>query len=137
MDALASVLEREEHSFKGAVYGTITIEFGGKKVTRKVRIGYEHTPEWPHIAVVDDVMELREDEAESYRFNCEVQADPMDTIWIRDEERPPYWVKINFLYEDGILGRDVDLKIEKLIEAQCRIMDAKRRKKWKGPKCKS
>jgi hypothetical protein len=113
--------------FQGELEFDLTIEAAGKRVTRRAKVVYTHTPEWEYF---DERKKAPYTGWESSNFHLEVLAVPPDAG--DDRERTildrPYWTKLEDLQRDEIISREIWDALLDLIDDQCRAEDEERRR---------
>ena len=113
-------------SFKGELYVDLTIAILGKSVTRKAKVVYEHTPEWPYF---DLRMQAEFTGWESTRYHIELQAMPEEhhddgTVTLGT----PHWVEMTDLISDDVLPDEIWDAVLEAIDEKCKAEDAERRR---------
>jgi hypothetical protein len=135
-DAMIEKTEQEEQarsdysskypSFKGELPFDLTITLLGKSVTRKARVIYEHTPEWPYF----DLRKQAEfTGSESFSYHVELAAVPEVSepggTWT---EAAPEWFQADDITRNGVLPEEIWEVVLDAIDEKCKAEDAKRRR---------
>jgi hypothetical protein len=111
-------------SFKGELHFDLTFTLLGKSVTRKAKVVYEHTPEWPYY-------DLRK-QAEfkgwgSTRYHIELAAVP--EVYESDgwKKAAPEWFQTEDMVHGGVLTEEIWEAVDDAIDEKCKAEDAERR----------
>ena len=112
--------------FQGALEFDLTLELLGRKVTRKAKIVYTHTPEWEYW---DLVKQAAYTGWASSSWQIELQAVPQE----QDEDEnfvdlEPYWMKLEELTRDDIIPTEVWDVLLDAVDEKCKAEDAERRR---------
>jgi hypothetical protein len=110
--------------FKGELHFDLTFTLLGKSVTRKAKVVYEHTPEWPYY-------DLRK-QAEfkgwgSTRYHIELAAVP--EVYESDgwKKAAPEWFQTEDMVHGGVLTEEIWEAVDDAIDEKCKAEDAERR----------
>lgn len=112
--------------FKGDLPFDLTIGLLGKSVTRKAKVVYEHTPEWPYC----DLRKQSEFTGwESTKYHIELQA-------VSEEHHDdgtmtfgtPCWIEMTDLTEDDVLPHEAWDAVIDAVDEKCKAEDAERRR---------
>jgi hypothetical protein len=112
--------------FKGELHFDLTFTFLGKSVTRKAKVVYEHTPEWPYY----DLRKQAEFTGwDSYHYHIELQAVPEE----HHDDRTitfgtPRWVEMTDLVSDDVLPHEAWDVVLDAVDEKCKAEDAERRR---------
>ena len=112
--------------FKGELPFDLTISLLGKSVTRKAKVAYEHTPEWPYY---DLPKQSQFTGWESTKYHIELQAVPEEY----DDDGTmtfgtPRWIEMTDLTEDDVLPHEAWDAVIDAVDEKCKAEDAKRRR---------
>ena len=112
--------------FQGALEFDLVFELLGRKVTRKAKIVYTHTPEWEYW---DLVKQAPYTGWASSSWQIELQAVPQE----QDEDEnfidlEPYWMRLEELTRDDIIPTEVWDVLLDAVDDKCRVEDAERRR---------
>jgi hypothetical protein len=112
--------------FEGELEFDLTLELLGRKVTRKAKIVYTHTPEWEYF---DERKQAPYTGWASSSWLIELQAVPQeqdeDENWVDLE---PYWMRLEELTRDDIIPTEVWDVLLDAVDDKCRLEDAERRR---------
>ena len=112
--------------FQGALEFDLVFGLLGRKVTRKAKIVYTHTPEWEYW---DLVKQAPYTGWASSSWQIELLAVPQE----QDEDEnfvdlEPYWMKLEELTRDDIIPTEVWDVLLDAVDDKCRTEDAERRR---------
>ena len=113
-------------AFKGELPFDLTFSFLGKTVTRKAKLVYEHTPEWPYF----DLLKQAVNEGwNGTSYHIELAAEP-EEYGSDDTPIPmkPEWFQSEDIARDGVLPREEWDALLDLVDEQCKVEDAERRR---------
>ena len=113
-------------SFEGELEFDFVIELLGRKVTRKAKIVYTHTPEWE---CWDRLKQAPYTGWASSSWLIELHAVPQE----QDEEGnfvdlEPYWMRLEELTRDDIIPTEIWDVLLDAVDDKCRAEDAERRR---------
>ena len=116
--------------FEGELLFDLELKLLGKTVTRKAKVVFKHTPEWPYYDLNKKAVH---DGWESTQSHLEIEAVPENWTddgtengtWIPETHK---WVQTGDLVTEGILPMEVWDGIYDAIDEQCKREDADRRK---------
>lgn len=135
-----------EHSFQHPAFtGTVELDLEfvmlGERVTRRIRLEYDYTPDWeyydltlakpfvgwgPSWGIGISLYAQPEDEEEAeQRIENENEESRLDD---GEDPEPPAWVPFSDLIRLGVLPYRVQDKFDELIDQKCRAEDIERRK---------
>jgi hypothetical protein len=110
--------------FTGELEFDLVLELLGRKVTRKAKIAYTHTPEWEYW---DRLKQAPYTGWASSSWQIELQAVPQeqdeDGNWVDLE---PYWMQLEELTRDDIIPTEVWDVLLDAVDDKCRAEDAER-----------
>jgi len=113
-------------AFRGELEFDLTVSLLGNSVTRKAKVVYAHTPEWPYYDL------HKQAEFKGWAGTCyhiEVQAVPE-----RDHEdgsttlETPYWVQLEDITQNDVLPHSTWDAVLDAVDEQCKAEDAERRR---------
>ena len=112
--------------FQGALEFDLVLDLLGRKVTRKAKIVYTHTPEWEYW---DLLKQAPYTGWASSSWQIELHAVPQE----QDEEGnfvdlEPYWMKLEELTRDDIVPTEVWDVLLDAVDEKCKVEDAERRR---------
>ena len=135
-DALITATEQEEHererhsmnfpAFRGELGFDLTFELVGKRITRKAKVVFEHTPEWQYF-------DLRKKApftgCASSMWHLEIAAIPEDhqqdgTV----VHGKPYWIRLDDVTHEDVLPHELWDAVLDAVDEQCKQDDAQRRR---------
>jgi len=114
--------------FEGEYEFDLTIEMLGRRITRKARALYEHTPCWEYFDLKKNAVRVVDNSETT--FYIEILAMPQgfhEDGTVTDEE--PYWARVTAIID---LFDDLTDALCVAIDDQCWSEDEERRKKHKG-----
>jgi len=123
-----SCLIKMNLGFEGKYEFDLTIEMLGRRITRKARAVYEHTPCWEYFDLKKNALRVVDNSETAFYF--EVLAMPQEFHedgTVTDEE--PYWARVTAIID---LFDDLTDALCVAIDDQCWSEDEERRKKHKG-----
>ena len=135
-DALVTATEQQEHerqshsmnfpAFRGELEFDMTFELVGKRITRKAKVVFEHTPEWQYY-------DLRKKAPftgwPSSMWHLEIAAIPEDhEVDGAVVHGKPYWVRLEDITHEDVLPHKVGDAILDAVDEQCKQEDARRRR---------
>ncbi|HZH11162.1 MAG TPA: hypothetical protein VEZ24_12425 [Microvirga sp.] len=111
---------RLNHPFEGTLEIDIAFELLGQKITRKLRITQEFTPQWDYFDLNEQMVVTTagggmSDKWEIYAIHEHLEVGEKGR---RARVRKPSWVPMEDLYKDGILTQAVEDLIDALFEAR-------------------
>src|SRR5262249_16170302 len=113
-------------AFKGELPFDLTFGFLGKSVTRKAKVVYEHTPEWPYY----DLRKQAEFTGwESSHYHVELAAVP--EVYESDDtvtEGEPEWFEMEEFVREGVVPREIWDAVIDAVDEKCKVEDAERRR---------
>ena len=128
-----------EGAFQGTIVFPLELKLLGITVQRTARIAWGYTPEWEHLDARTE--SLVSAALQAFGYALEVAAEPDDVAYVVDRDgrwraRPqrPTWTKAGDLLIDGVLPSAVLDHVEKMIDADARAQDARRRELVVSPK---
>ena len=113
-------------AFKGELPFDLTLTFLGKSVTRKAKLVYEHTPEWPYY---DLRKQAKFTGWESSHYHIELAAVP--EVYESDDtvtEGESDWFQTEDITRDGVVPQEVWDAVLDVVDEKCKAEDAERRR---------
>jgi hypothetical protein len=118
------------YAFFGIIPMEIEIRVLGTLAKRKLRAIYSYTPPWPFFDP-----ETKTEKSAPFHLGVSLKALTQPGLRVAIEDREPDWVPVDQLLEWGVLSSRAHDKLDKLIDADARLQDRRRRKK--GHKARS
>jgi hypothetical protein len=116
--------------FEGEYEFDLTIEMLGRRITRRARAVYAHTPRWEYFDLQKNALFISDIPDTVLRF--EILALPKKFHEDgRTTAKEPYWVTVDDLTEDNLFPM-LMIALLDAIDDQCSCKDAERRKEHKG-----
>jgi hypothetical protein len=112
--------------FEGELLFDLTFSFLGQSVTRKAKLVYEHTPEWPYYDLQKNA-EYEGWSGTSYHLQLAAQPEEYDHD-DKLKDVPPEWFKLEDLIRDGVLPNEVWDSVLDAVDEKCKVEDAERRR---------
>jgi hypothetical protein len=113
-------------AFRGELPFDLTLTFLGQNVTRKAKLIYEHTPEWPYY---DQLKQEEYTGWEGTKYHIELAAVPQE---YHDDgtmtEGEPEWFHAEDITHDGVLPDKVWNAVLDAVDEKCKAEDAERRR---------
>jgi len=116
--------------FVGEYEFDLTFEMLGRRITRKAKADYEHTPCWEYFDLKRKALFVVD--IPTTTFSLEILAMPREFHedgTVTDEE--PYWVRLSDILEENLFPDLMDALCD-AIDDQCWSEDEERRKEGKG-----
>jgi hypothetical protein len=116
----------EKHAFRGEIEFDLTFEMCDQRFTRRARIVYAHTPDWPFL---DPKTHTEREKLLASTYHIELLVPPEDNPDNRlIGGRESHWIHVEALMPDGVLPTSVLNAIADAIDETCKKEDAKRRR---------
>jgi hypothetical protein len=114
-------------AFTGDLEFDLVLEFLGRRDTKRCKVVYAFTPEWPFY---DPNTKTVREETETCSYHVEIKAVPelrqkADGTWKLGK---PYWIHFEDFIRDDVLSHDMRDAILNAIEERCRLEDVERRR---------
>lgn len=118
----------DPYAFEGAVQFELKVSLLGETLPFQARVSYEADPEWEFYDFETEDLAIRTERA-SMRAEILLQDDKdefADTYGTRyKKKKTPTWEQFDLF---AIISRDLELRIDELIDEDCRKQDRARRK---------
>ena len=135
-DALIESTEQHEHQrmdysmrfpgFRGELEFDMTIAFLERSITRRAKVGFEHTPEWEYFDLRKQTPYVGR---EGTGYHIELRAVPEE--YDGDDnpiEGKPYWVQIDDITKDDIVPHEMFDVLLNAVDETCKVEDGERRR---------
>lgn len=126
---------QDDFAFRGVIEFDLKIELLGRRVARRARLIYAHTPGWPwyHVKTKKERWGLW-DNAVLLELLSDPNAEGTQQFTTPGVVALPSWESANDLLTSGILTREVWDEIDSLIDREARLKDAENRARAHQPR---